>query len=163
MGQSKALLVFEGQSLLRRAYALLQRFDPDPLILCGPFRAELEAELAAHYVDDPGEGPAEALRQLPLKLTHQQRLLVIPVDMPGLNLELLQRFVTAADGGSALLGPEPNRLPALLDRRIFETTAPSLGGSFAALSPRRLLIEGADHIDAPALVNINNPKAFAAL
>ena len=99
MGQDKALLVLEGQSLLERAVKLLQTTGAQQVLVSGRLDHPLGIpDLLPHC------GPPGAVLSL-LSWLHDRSqldgapLLLIPVDMPLLTLPTLQRLITSAATG----------------------------------------------------------------
>lgn len=112
MGEDKAGLVFENATLLDRAIKLLSDFGADPVVVSGN-RSDCEA------VPDiePGQGPLGGLYSVlsarPELAGHWR--IIIPVDMPMLDLATLNRLANSArrqDRGAVFdRGPLPMVLP----------------------------------------------------
>ena len=123
MGRDKALLPHpQGGCWLERTLALLAA-QGMPVTLLSRHRehrqlAEALAErqqLAIEALDEPPpwEGPLRALARLMAHHPHQ-RLLLCPVDLPGLTASALQDLRAAADGGPIVLAHDGERLQPLL-------------------------------------------------
>ena len=123
MGRDKALLPHpEGGCWLERTLALLAA-QGMPVTLLSRHREHrqraealaLRQQLAIEALDEPPpwEGPLRALARLMAHHPHQ-RLLLCPVDLPGLTAAALQDLRAAADGGPIVLAHDGERLQPLL-------------------------------------------------
>lgn len=149
MGQDKALLSWRGETWLDRARRGLAAAGAERTLVLG--RPDLSDGLADPA---PGRGPAVNLAALLSTIPGGTRLLVVPVDMPGLSPDLLRRLATLPAGGA----PSGDVLPAALivpDRPI-GFTGSSLRALWTAL--------GVPPIDLPGDVppNLNTPDDIAA-
>ena len=94
MGTDKSLLIYRNQRFIDRAIGLLQNFTEDIIISTND---EIKA---IHYKTIPdiiqNTGPAGGLHACLPKIKNE-RTLVIPVDMPLLNVEVLQSLLQQAD------------------------------------------------------------------
>lgn len=110
MGQDKARLLLHGQSLLQRGLERLRAAGCQQVWAAGDYPdVPSLPDLPCYQGRGPLAGLASALMWAPVA-----RWLVIPVDMPGLEAELLQTFLQlAADThiGAAL---QHNQFPLLL-------------------------------------------------
>ncbi|MDF2177398.1 molybdenum cofactor guanylyltransferase [Aliiglaciecola sp. CAU 1673] len=88
MGQDKAALTQQGQSLLQRAQALLTASSCEQV---------LTSRNTPGFLQDryPGAGPLAGIDAALNSLTSSDALLVIPVDMPALTPILLSQLVNA--------------------------------------------------------------------
>lgn len=87
MGRDKALLTWQGQSLLARQMACLHAAGADDVVVSGerPEQGGI-ADVA------PGTGPVGGLVSVMQHVQQDAQLLVVPVDMPCLGADLLQRL-----------------------------------------------------------------------
>lgn len=92
-GQDKAFEKFDGKSFLEITQELLQGQKIDSLSVLG--RPELDCGIADPY---PKGGPAKNLSGWINGLVKPCRVTVLPVDMPGLNTELLTILTQAPNG-----------------------------------------------------------------
>lgn len=181
MGRDKALLPHpEGGTWLERSLRLLATTGaPLTLLSCWPRHRDLAAaltvELAASGVDlellpepEPLQGPLRALERL-MNRYPDQRLLLCPVDMPGLSDGVLRALVAAtnADPVAIHLADDGERLQPLLGvypsdaghhRRLDQALAAGerrLLGWLGNESARRL------RLDPARLVNVNTQQELA--
>lgn len=93
MGCDKALLVFEGRTLLARQVDLAWTLGPQAVYVAGRTPAEL-GDLKAHGLPDahPGQGPLGGLATV-LATTQSAQVLLLAVDLPMLTREFLLRLV----------------------------------------------------------------------
>lgn len=95
MGQDKARLSWQGQPLYRHMIALLNKAGVDHVLLSGPgFASELPASNSGPTVtclNDliGGRGPLGGIHSAFAQLNDNDRLLVVPVDMPLLPIEAI--------------------------------------------------------------------------
>lgn len=95
MGQDKARLSWQGQPLYRHMIALLNKAGVDHVLLSGSgFASELPASNSGPTVtclDDliGGRGPLGGIHSAFAQLNDNDRLLVVPVDMPLLPIEAI--------------------------------------------------------------------------
>jgi len=173
MGQDKALLELHGTTLLDAAISLLQRSGAEQVLVSGRQGHPLGVpDLLPHC------GPPGALMSLLHWLEAQQLLddgpmLLIPVDMPLLQPELLQLLWSAAvPGGSCRYDGEifPCIVPASAKllahlRQLFAEAARaggqrSMKAVFGFLDSRQLMIEPRfQH----CFVNVNTPADWRVL
>lgn len=154
MGTDKALILWRGRTLLDHSKAALETAGAAAVFIAG--RPEMPGGLAD---DEPEAGPARAILSAAKTLAAQgwTRLLVVPVDMPGLTGPLL-----------AALAREPERAYAYKD------TALPLYLPLAALNDRacgarsvKALLDacGAQRLARPespaVLFNVNTPEDLA--
>lgn len=127
MGRDKALLRLGGQTLLARALDLLERLGADRILLSGREGSGSVADL------HPYAGPPGALLSLLAHLRREEGLdgsplLLIPVDMPLLNVEVLARL-PAALGSARAIHYEGEVFPCVF--RATEALHDHLQGLFA--------------------------------
>ncbi len=93
MGRDKAEILFRGKSLLDRAINLLCSLPVDDIVVLG-------REGAEHGVADetPHLGPARAIKAWLERQPKPAHLIVIPVDMPALGHDQLNRLLTQPGG-----------------------------------------------------------------
>ena len=92
MGQDKARLMLDGQSLLQRGLALLAQAGCQQVFAGGDYPdVPAIADLPRWQGRGPLAGIASALMQQPDALW-----LILPVDMPGITAAVLQRFLCQA-------------------------------------------------------------------
>jgi molybdopterin-guanine dinucleotide biosynthesis protein A len=184
MGRDKALLPHpQGGTWLERTLALLAAQGMPVTLLSRHLehrqRAEalaLHQQLVIEALDEPPpwEGPLRALARLMAHHPHQ-RLLLCPVDMPGLTAHALQELRAAADadadaadadaasGGPIVLAHDGERLQPLLGvypssaplRRHLETTL--AGGERRLQRWLEQQPHQSVHLPRPMLRNINQP------
>ena len=160
MGQNKAALVVDGQTLAERALATLRSVS-DRQVILGHGRGCPE-DVPRLADATPGEGPAAGLRAL-LGSGLGDVYLVLPVDMPGVQTEHLAQLLRARGERSAacfsLKGAiEP--LPCVLAAQAaLGTDERSLARLLPALSP--VVVPLAEE-EAAHLRNLNHPGDLAA-
>jgi len=163
MGQDKALLPWRGRPLLEHMTALLAAAGAARVVVSG------HHPRYQGIVDPcPQRGPLGGLHGVAQALGDGP-LLVVPVDMPGLTVGLLQRLVQCGPARCVILAR--HRLPmrwdlddagrTLLRNWMQDPSAPtSLRAFQQALGVRELPIgEG----DLPKLANCNTPSEWEAL
>ena len=179
MGRDKALLNHpEGGSWLERTLRLLAELQaPITLLSRWPEHLALAGQLAAHPTaaapaaitalaePSPWEGPLLALHRL-MEHHPNQRLLLCPVDMPALNLGVLQSLLAAADAvpGAIHLAHDGERLQPLLG--LYPSGPAQRDGLAAAISQgeRRLqnwlAHQPCHHVTLAAsrIRNVNRPE-----
>jgi molybdopterin-guanine dinucleotide biosynthesis protein A len=159
MGRSKALLERRGEVLVSERVACLSAVVDRVAVLVGEQREQLRGHCrGAQLVDDPGLGPAQALRCAMKELGAP--LLVIAVDMPNLTQALLRAFLAAA-GDGAVLGPHPNPLPALLPRAFADQTSRRLVTCVDALGLPRIELAQLGEFNPEDLLDTNVPEDWA--
>jgi len=99
MGEDKAQLRIHGTTLLERTRRVLETVGCNPIIVC----AEKFGGIADEY---PEQGPLggihAGLKQLiTLKSQTVQQVLVVPVDMPKLNVPTLKRLIVSSQSNRA--------------------------------------------------------------
>lgn len=138
-GSPKELAEYEGEALRDRAWRLLGEVCDERLAVGGGGLA------------DPGTGPVAAIAAGLRAATHELAV-VIPVDMPLLSPDGLQRLAAACrDAATAQLGP----LPCAVARRAlpaFETDERRLRTVLAGLDTARI------ELDEELLANVNTPS-----
>jgi molybdenum cofactor guanylyltransferase len=111
MGRDKALLPFEGRSLVEHV-ASQARGVTDNITLVGAIRRY--ANLGYPVIEDifPGRGPLSGLHAA-LTSSNSNWNLVLACDMPGLSGEFLIQLVTRAESGyaSAVIPVAPDGVP----------------------------------------------------
>ncbi|MFN8352565.1 MAG: molybdenum cofactor guanylyltransferase [Flavobacteriales bacterium] len=167
MGSDKALLEFEGSTLLHRAIQLLRQHCREVLVIGHP---ERHADPHATVVPDerPGLGPLGGLATA-LKVARYGRLLVVACDMPMVNDRLLVRLKGLLDQGADAAVPrhegglEP--LAAAYHRHCMEpfdhclsTGLLRMTDGLAAVRTAHLdLVPGSDGWPADLFRNLNTP------
>ncbi len=175
MGQDKAFLRLQGQTLLEHA---LRRLAPlgTPRILGGdPANGERQARLAtfAPVVPDrtPNAGPLggidAALHETPAQHTPRDWVLILPIDQPNLPTAALQTLIAVAVAAHATAawftqptGPEP--LPVLLHPSFAGPVAHALAQGDRKLVPTLRRIAGTRLVEVPCpnpgwFLNLNSP------
>ena len=101
MGEDKSRLVFEGQTLLECTYSLLESLDANHVLVSGKVDGY-------QCIEDlvPQAGPPGGLYSAVEYINEQyglkdSLLLVVPVDMPLLNAEILKHLIEQAKGKEA--------------------------------------------------------------
>lgn len=97
LGQDKALLRLDGETLLARAVRTLSGVCDEVLVVGPHARADVVPDVRVVPDERPGVGPlggiAAALRSM-----GGDRLLAVATDMPLLNVELLRHLIALSDG-----------------------------------------------------------------
>jgi molybdenum cofactor guanylyltransferase len=173
MGQDKALMQYQGSTLLARAIALLDAAGAKQVLVSG--RAEHSQGIPDLL---PHCGPPGAVLSLLSWLEQQQRLaqlplLMIPVDMPLLTAATVKQLLASADvGRGAYFSGEvfPCVLPAspalLTHLRALFATEQHLGGqrSLRALLKFCAALEvPSTGIAASEFSNVNTPAEWQTL
>ena len=93
MGTDKALLEFRGQSLLRRQFDTASRVagPADDVRVCGNGHG-----LPCWLDDEPGAGPLSGITTALSRTQVGSRLVILPVDMPLLDVTLLEKLKNAS-------------------------------------------------------------------
>jgi molybdopterin-guanine dinucleotide biosynthesis protein A len=166
-GSDKARALFEGETLVRRAAALLRR-SGCTVHLAGAVERDYGIEDAAWVTDEePGRGPAAALAGC----LHRARAwaLVLAVDMPWLTTGVLDRLMARRDEGAALAicfrdtSGRRHPFPGLYHRDLLEMLASGPFGSMQEiLDGARILLldQGSEPEDldlSRGLRNANRP------
>ena len=171
MGQDKALLMLQGQSLLQRGLALLHAAGCQLVWAAGDYpEVPTLPDLPAYRGRGPLAGVASALTRAPAA-----RWLVIPVDMPGLTAALLHRFLQQVPVTAAGAALQHNQFPLLLaspaalavvqqlltDR---DPRAASIAALIGCLGLTRIpdLAVTAPELAATTLCNTNTPQEWQA-
>lgn len=159
MGQDKAMLEWQGVSLLSHARALLRATGVDAIHVGG--RPE---EFDGLPDSQPHAGPARAvLDAASLLRGRYERLLVIPVDMPLLGRDQLTPLLAALPGQARHWEGQP--LPALIPIEACDALHSqdiySVKRLLAALKAELLSLPLAGQPEA--FSNINTPDALARL
>jgi molybdenum cofactor guanylyltransferase len=172
MGQDKALLHYQGSTLLARAIVVLETAGAKEVLVSGREHPQGVPDLLPHC------GPPGAILSLLSWLEQQQRLdaaslLLIPVDMPLLTAATVRQLLASAEAGrGAHFSGEvfPCVLPAslmlLTHLRVLFATAQHLGGQRSL----RALLKFCDAVDVPStgiaaseFSNVNTPTEWQAL
>jgi molybdopterin-guanine dinucleotide biosynthesis protein A len=97
MGQDKALLPYKSSTLLQETYKVLQNLNCDELYIS---RNEENAinDLTEFHQQGPLSGIASCLTQYFKKKNTPTLCLVVPVDMPHINVEFLKKLITYTHG-----------------------------------------------------------------
>lgn len=99
MGRDKALLPFEGGTLLERQVALAWSLSPREVWIVGRTEAGFHRPPARALPDDvPGQGPLGGLATA-LRSTRADHVLLLAVDMPSLTAEFLRRVLDGRGDG----------------------------------------------------------------
>jgi molybdopterin-guanine dinucleotide biosynthesis protein A len=159
MGQDKALLEWQGASLLSHARTLLQASGVDAIHVGGR-PEELDGLADSH----PRAGPARAILDAArLFRDRYESLLVIPVDMPLLGRDQLDPLLAARPGQARHWQGQP--LPALIPveacAALHGQDIHSIKRLLAALNAEVLVLSPAG--DPAPFSNINTPDALASL
>jgi molybdopterin-guanine dinucleotide biosynthesis protein A len=154
MGTPKALLRWEGETLLARARRLLIGVGAERVIVAGP------AEWGGIPDARPGLGPLGGILTGIGQLRPGEKLLVVPVDMPGLTAEALGLLVDRSHAAFS-----DSELPAIFTQGA--ELAAALDGALSGRRSVRELLEatGADRVGLPArlsqvLRNANTPAEW---
>jgi len=119
MGRDKALIEFEGQTLLQRQIGLVRRLGPAQILLsCQPGDYQPDSGITLISDNFPGKGPLAGLER-GLQASSSGRLLVLAVDMPFMGEEFLGRLLGScakARGLVPLVDGKPEPLAAIYPR-----------------------------------------------
>jgi molybdopterin-guanine dinucleotide biosynthesis protein A len=111
-GADKALVSFEGMSLLERAVTAVR--DAERVIAVGPRRdIGLPVEVTWVQEDPPGGGPVAALAA-GLAVTTAELVVVLAVDHPLIDREHITDLVECASGGGAVAHDDRGRRQPLV-------------------------------------------------
>lgn len=172
MGQDKAALVCKGVSLLERALQLLAKTGSDEILVSGTIDG---VESLPDII--PGCGPLGGIHAAFHHIKSagnldKSFLLVIPVDMPMLDIDTLSRLVVnTGEADSCHFEDEifpcvlraSTRFKGHLDQLLLESTA--LGGKrsmkalLAAFREKRIKTEG---LQEHVFLNVNRPEDWDA-
>lgn len=151
MGQDKALLEWNGVSLLEHMRRLLLEAGVDRVVVSGErpgFDCVPDAE--------PGQGPGAALSGVLAALPAQSWALVVPVDMPLLKAPLLRSLIVQARPAHFASYPLPAFLPASV-----ESLGVPAGDSVRALHRLAGSVALAlDPADEAGFANVNTPEEW---
>jgi len=157
MGRDKAMLEIDGETLLDRACALLASVG------CGSVRISGRPGHPADLPDSrPGEGPGQAIYDA-LELarsTDQAGILVIPVDMPGLDAGTLTPLLLPSTSRCLAWAGYP--LPVFIASKgpmPARSDAASVRGLLAALGTEWLATDPHQSSD---FINLNSPSDLAS-
>ena len=161
MGQDKALLEWQGESLLSRARALLCTIGIGTIHVGG--RPDQPDGLPD---SQPHSGPARAILDAAALLRGRcDHMLVIPVDMPLLRPEQLAPLLGAARGQARSWQDHP--LPALIPVEaccsLPSDDIHSIKRLLSMLKAEVLTVPPIHAGHADPFININTPAAFARL
>jgi len=173
MGRDKALLSWEGATLLDHAIARLRAVFSDVRLLTGDESRYLDRGLRVHRDAVPGAGPLAGLLAA-LEAAGPRPVLLLGVDMPFVKPPLLRALADALPGHDAAVpataeGPEP--LCAAYGVGCLEAVRSVLGQGERRMSAfwprvRVRMVTGEDlarHGDpARAFLNLNTPADFEA-
>ncbi|WP_323760463.1 molybdenum cofactor guanylyltransferase [Maricaulis sp.] len=158
MGRDKAMLEIDGETLLDRACTLLASAG------CGSIRISGRPGHPAGLPDSrPGEGPGQAIYDA-LELarsTDQLGILVIPVDMPGLDVGTLTPLLLPSTARCLAWTGYP--LPAFITSEgamPARSNAASVRSLLAALGTEWLAVDSGRCGD---FINLNAPSDLASL
>lgn len=159
MGQDKARLEWQGETLLDRARALLRTTGIDAIHVGG--RPD---EIDGLPDSEPHGGPARAILDAARLLRGQfHRLLIIPVDMPLLSPAQLTPLLAAPTGQARHWQDQP--LPALVPvdacEALQDDDIRSIKRLLLALNAKALAMVPSGPSDP--FININTPDALAGL
>jgi molybdenum cofactor guanylyltransferase len=167
MGRDKALLPFEGSSLLERTAAHVRAAAGSVTLIGMPERyAALGLPVAADIT--PGVGPIGGLFTA-LDITRAEWNLVVACDMPGVNEAFLRGLIDAACTSNALcLVPETasglHPLCAVYHRRARVIVASAISHKSFKMHDLLKTLEAAPWpvADASLLENVNTPLEWGA-
>ncbi len=163
MGQDKALLSLNGETLINRTWRVLKRVQCQPVLICG----QRPGGIADIY---PGHGPLSGIHAgLRVLRTHVglSRVVVVPVDMPRLSKALLQPLL--AHPTSKPVHYQHAALPCVLPvtDELMHYLQNALVQDYADHSVMALLREFKAEVitapDANAMLNTNTPEQWQRL
>lgn len=156
MGRDKAGIALDGQSLRTRSLACLTGAGLDPVRVSGP------DDLPDHY---PGAGPLAGIHAgLVNVAAGAKTLIVLPVDMPGVNIDIIDRLARYDSTASLLRFGDfvfPFRLAVsseiieALDRRLRSGGDRSVKSFHASLDEEKLCVASSERA---RFVNLNTPQ-----
>ncbi|WP_367345932.1 molybdenum cofactor guanylyltransferase [Stenotrophomonas bentonitica] len=163
MGRDKAMLPWKEGSLLTHMQALLREAGADPVVVSGAYPA------FDGVVDViPGQGPLGGLYSV-VQTLPDGTAWVVPVDMPRLDVTLLNRLRDAPAAACAIFAGQPLPMRLRIDVRTRATLAQLLADPDGSRSLRILqqtlgTVELAELEEASGrLTNCNTPEQFKEL
>jgi CTP:molybdopterin cytidylyltransferase MocA len=158
MGQPKATLELNGQTLLDRALQMLSAADCQPLIaVLGASEIPTGWYAATDFVQNPdwASGMASSLR-LGLGRATGAAAVVALVDQPGITSEAVRRLVESHRAGFASVATfnGEQRTPVLFDASLWDEVAGSVAGDAGARhwlrrNPERVIAVACDDVADP--------------
>lgn len=169
MGTDKALLRWEGQTLVQRQLSLLRTLGPTQVFISGKPAVNYEVADAPVVLDAvPEQGPLGGIEAV-LSATAASHVLVLAVDMPGMTAAFLKRLLASCrhgvgavprtlNGWEPLAAVYPRELLPLIRTRL-TTRQLSLQGTVDAAASAGLVVPvGIDDADAALFRNLNEPR-----
>lgn len=168
MGGDKRGVVVAGRPMLVSAIDLAAGLTDEVIVSCRrtslPDPGLLRSSRAQLVFDLRESGPLAGL-EAGLAATNRDLVVVLPVDMPGMNRAVLEALVRAAcerpDGDGATFVGQPGRgsLPAVLRRRVLATISEQLDRGILSI---RELFDKLDLAILPAstAIELAGPEAF---
>lgn len=107
MGRDKAFILWRGETLLARQLRLLRALAPDELVVSGRAGVDYAAGPVPVVLDaEPDRGPLGGLAAL-FAATRSSHLLVVAVDLPALEADLLRALLARAAPGVGVVPRGP--------------------------------------------------------
>jgi molybdenum cofactor guanylyltransferase len=174
MGQPKAFLEFEGETLLERAVRTVRQLDPVEVFIAGRPDPEFNAVSGTRVLWDrePDLGPLggieRGLANCPAPL-----LLVLAVDLPHMTAEFLRRLLNQSDENTGvvprlrghlepLAAVYPITCHGVADRLLRERRLAAQTFASTCLFRQAVRIREARAAEAPCFQNWNTPADVAA-
>ncbi|WCJ60110.1 molybdenum cofactor guanylyltransferase [Fontisphaera persica] len=113
MGRDKVWLEVDGQPLIHRQLSLLKHLQPEAILVSSPLTKATQT-LGVPVIPDyyPAQGPLAGIERGLATMT-SPLLLVLAVDMPHMNVEILQRLLHHATPESGVVPVVKERLEPL--------------------------------------------------
>lgn len=148
MGQDKALLDYNGQSLLDHMIELLKQVGLDDVYVSGDFKGYRSISDST-----PHEGPAYAMHDVLQHLSGVDGVLFVPVDTPLLNAQILHLLIQQEKG--AYFAEHP--LPAFITGRCLEWRSKSVKEFLSKMKLCPLILPSEFE---KCMVNSNTPEEW---
>ena len=148
MGQSKALLDYNGQSLLDHMTGLLSELNLSDIYVSGEFDGYRSIPDRTSH-----QGPAWAMYDILHKLEHYDAVVFVPIDMPLLNVNALCLLMREEKG--AYFSGFP--LPVFITRVCLKERTKSVKGLLKALDVPSIVLPSDLEF---CMVNTNTPEEW---
>lgn len=170
MGRDKATLLFQGEPLFRRGFALLSQVCSSVFLSCRPEQAGDELYQSHPLIVDsvPDKGPLGALESA-LQLNSSCAWLVLPCDLPSMKATILQRLLDSRTPGfDAVVASHGGKLEPLVG--VYEPTSASAASANLGRDElsMRMLLKSLNVLEMPfedpgPFRNVNTPDDLEAL
>lgn len=170
-GRDKGLIEWQGKPLIAHLHALVRPLGDDLVISCNRNQALYGAYADRLVVDDSDDfpGPLAGIRR-GLAVARHSHLLVLPCDVPGLDLALLRALLQRAGQfpqNPVLVRHGEYWEPLICVLPVARADAFEQAWQAGERSPRKIMLALAAKAvecaaDDPRLANLNTPDALAA-